>query len=197
MVWSDGRRYVDRKYGFRVAGGEDAAMLREPSAPAWSETDLLVFDRLIPSYHYLRKALVSIDFERFREIVASRYSRDQGRPAEDPVRMIKLGFLQYHDNLSDEQVVQRAKTDVAYRYFLGLSLTDKVPDSSSLCIFRGRVGVEGYRCIFQEGHCSSTTTSLGARPASAERRHPRDRRRGNPDDAGPGGPGSRQVARRG
>jgi len=125
-------------------------MLREPSAPVWSEVDLEVFERLVPTNHYLRKALESIDFERFRKIVAPRYSPDQGRPAEEPVRMVKLSFLQYHDNLSDEQVVQRAKTDVAYRYFLGLSLIDKVPHSSSLCIFRGRVGVEGYRHIFEE-----------------------------------------------
>jgi transposase len=125
-------------------------MLPEPSAPVWSEIDLEVFERLVPSDHYLWRALKSLNFERFREIAVPYYSPDQGRPAVDPVRMIKFGFLQYHDNLSDEQVVQRAKTDVAYRYFLGLSLADKVPDSSSLCIFRGRLGVEGHRHIFQD-----------------------------------------------
>lgn len=125
-------------------------MLRESSAPAWSEIDLKVFERLVPSDHYLRKALECIDFERFRATVASFYSADQGRPAEDPVRMIKLGFLQYHDNLSDVQVIRRATSDVAYRYFLGLSLEDMLPDPSSLCIFRGRLKVDGHRRIFQE-----------------------------------------------
>jgi transposase len=125
-------------------------MLREPSAPSWSEIDMEVFGHLVSSGHYLRRAAESIDFERFRAVVTPFYSPDQGRPAEDPVRMVKLGFLQYHDNLSDQQVVRRAETDVAYRYFLGLSLADEVPDSSSLCIFRGRLGVEGYRGIFQE-----------------------------------------------
>lgn len=130
--------------------GENTVMLPEPSAPSWSEIDLEVFAQLVPPGHYLRKALKSIDFERFREIVASYYSPDHGRPAEDPVRMVKLGFLQYHDRLSDAQVVGRAKTDVAYRYFLGLSLADELPDPSSLCVFRGRLGVDGYRGIFGE-----------------------------------------------
>jgi len=44
----------------------------------------------------------------------------------------------------------RAKTDVAHRYFLGLSPADELPDPSSLCVFRGRLGVEGYRGIFKE-----------------------------------------------
>lgn len=125
-------------------------MLPEPSSPSWSELDLTVFARRIPSEHYLRRALTSIDFERFREVVAPYYSPGHGRPAEDPVRMIKLGFLQYHDKLSDAQVVSRAETDVAYRYFLGLSLDDELPDPSSLCVFRGRLGVDGYRGIFEE-----------------------------------------------
>jgi len=125
-------------------------MLPEPALPSWSEIDLEVFARLIPADHYLRKVLKSIDFERFRAITAPCYSPDHGRPAEDPVRMIKLSFLQYHDRLSDAQVVGRAKTDVAYRYFLGLSLTDDLPDPSSLCVFRGRLGVDGYRGIFEE-----------------------------------------------
>ena len=125
-------------------------MLLEPSAPAWSETDVGVFECLVLPDHYVRRALESIDFERFRPILAAYYSPDQGRPAVEPVRMLKLEFLQYHDNLSDRQVIQRAQTDVAYRYFLGLSLVDELPDPSLLSIFRGRLGVEGHRCVFQE-----------------------------------------------
>jgi transposase len=125
-------------------------MLPEPSAPAWSETDLEVFGQLVPPDHYVRRALDSIDFQRFYPILARCYSAEQGRPAVDPVRMLKLGFLQYHDNLSDRQVIARAQTDVAYRYYLGLSLGDELPDHSLLSIFRGRLGVEGHRDIFQE-----------------------------------------------
>jgi transposase len=129
---------------------EDAIMLREPSVPNWSETDLVVFEQLVPPDHYVCGALESIDFERFRPILASCYSPDQGRPAEEPVRMLKLEFLQYHDNLSDQQVIRRARTDVAYRYFLGLTLKDQLPDPSLLCVFRGRLGVAKHQEIFHE-----------------------------------------------
>jgi transposase len=125
-------------------------MLPEPSAPAWSDTDLLVFESLVPPNHFARRAQESIDFEGFRPILGPYYSPDRGRPAEDPVRMLKFEFLQYHDILSDRQVIERARTDVAYRWFLGLALPDKLPDPSSLSIFRGRLGVEGHRGVFQE-----------------------------------------------
>jgi transposase len=89
-----------------------------------------------------------MDFERFRPLIAGKYSPDQGRPADDPVFMLKLEFLQYHDNLSDRQVIVRAGTDVSYRFFLGLPLKEKLPDPSTLCVFRGRLGVDGHRDIF-------------------------------------------------
>jgi transposase len=125
-------------------------MLPEPSAPAWSEIDAEVFERLVKPDHYVRRASEVMDFERFRPILAGFYSPDQGRPAEEPVRMLKLEFLQYHDLLSDRQVIDRAQTDMAYRYFLELGLEDELPHPTSLCVFRGRIGVEGHRAIFNE-----------------------------------------------
>lgn len=125
-------------------------MLREPSAPVWSEVDREVFQHLVPPDHLVRRALESIDFERFRPLLAPGYSEHLGRPAEDPVRLLKLEFLQYYHVLSDRQVIERATTDAAYRYFLGLSLRDPLPDPSSLSVFRGRLGVEGHNKIFTE-----------------------------------------------
>lgn len=123
-------------------------MLKEPSAPRWSKTDLEVFRYLVPPDHFVRRSLEAIDFEHFRPILTPFYSQGLGRPAEDPVRMLKLEFLQFHHVLSDRQVIERARTDVAYRFFLGLSLEDELPDPSSLSIFRGRLGVEGHKEIF-------------------------------------------------
>lgn len=62
--------------------------------------------------------------------------------------MIKLEMLMYRDRLSDRQVIERASTDMAYRFFLGLSLNAALPEPSSLCYFRGRLGDDGYRQIF-------------------------------------------------
>jgi transposase len=64
--------------------------------------------------------------------------------------MLKLEYLRYHDNLSDRQVIARAATDVAYREFLQLGLEAPLPDPSSLCHFRGRLGVDGFRAVFRQ-----------------------------------------------
>jgi transposase len=125
-------------------------MVGPPRASSFSEMDRQVFECLVPADHYLRRVAQRIDFERFRQVVAGSYSPDRGRPSEDVVLLVKLEFLQYHDNLSDRQVIERGKTDVAYRYFLGLALTDHLPDYSTLCYFRGRLGTEGHRALFQE-----------------------------------------------
>jgi transposase len=140
--------YRSESQSIRSAAKEGSPMLREPTSPEWSPVDQEVFDRLIPVDHYLRRALAAIDFEQLRSKVVSGYSPDLGRPAEDPILMLKLEFLQYHDNLSDRQVIERAQTDVAYRYFLGVPMKKELPHPSSLCIFRGRLGGEGHLAVF-------------------------------------------------
>jgi transposase len=143
----DGAKDLRRQRTPSVAK-EGASMLPELAPPKWSQADLEVFGCLVPPEHYLRRALKAIDFEQLRSKMAIHYSPDLGRPAEDPVFMLKLEFLQYHDNLSDRQVITRAQTDVAYRYFLDLPMKMELPDPSSLCYFRGRLGVEGHLDVF-------------------------------------------------
>ena len=123
----------------------------KPFQPAvLSETDELIFEALVFRDHYLRRAERYIDFLALRDVVAQFYNRDEGRPAEEPILMLKLEFLQYHDNLSDRQVFTQAQTNVAYRRFLGLGLHDNLPEHSTLSKFRGRIGAEGHKQVFQE-----------------------------------------------
>ena len=78
------------------------------------------------------------------------YSPDQGRPAIEPVLLLKLEFLQYHDRLSDQRVIDAAQVNVAYREFLGLGLKSPLPDPSLLSYFRGRLGAKTHREIFDD-----------------------------------------------
>jgi hypothetical protein len=64
--------------------------------------------------------------------------------------MLKLIYLGYHHNLSDRQVIARAETDLAFRYFLQIPLHWGLPDPGSLCIFRGRLGSKGFRKVFHQ-----------------------------------------------
>ena len=125
-------------------------MLISESVPPLPEFDRQVFDVVVPQNHYLRQVAAQIDFERFRPRLAEAYSARMGRPAIDPVRMLKILFLRFHYKLSDRQVMERTRTDMAFRWFLGLPLHDPVPNHTDGTYFRKRIGAERFVELFQE-----------------------------------------------
>jgi transposase len=112
--------------------------------------DKTVFDKLVPQDHYLRRVKAVIDFERFRRKVKDCYSPDMGRTAEDPVLLIKLEFLEFQYNLSDRDVIEQARVNVAFRFFLDLSLDSQLPVPSLLTQFRSRLGQGRHQALFDE-----------------------------------------------
>lgn len=113
-----------------------------------SEFDQEVFRTFVRPNHPLRRALELIAWDDFYPVLATHYSADVGQPAISPVLMLKLEYLRYQYNLSDGQVIARSGTDIAFRCFLQLRVSDPLPDPSSLCVFRGRLGREGFREVF-------------------------------------------------
>jgi transposase len=103
-----------------------------------TELDERIFAALVPQDHYLRQVAAVIDFERFRPTLEQGYSATMGRTGIDVIRMLKFAFLSYHYRLSDRQVIARTRTDAAFRWFLGLSTTDDLPDPSDASYFRQR-----------------------------------------------------------
>lgn len=120
-----------------------------PDTPL-SEFDLAVFQAVVPQDHYLRKVMTFINFETFRPRLVGSYDPDFGRPAIDPVRMLKILFLRFHYRLSDRQVMERTVTDMAFRWFLGLSVHAKIPDHTNGTHFRQRIGAESFQQVFQD-----------------------------------------------
>ena len=144
---SDGRLEFGRPTETPVM--EDVTMLPLTRPRQFSDLDQVVFETLVSPHHYLRRAAELVDFGRLAESTREHYHATLGRPGEDAALLIKLEFLQFHDGLSDREVIKRAQTDVAYRWFLGLALKDPLPDPSTLCYFRGRLGEDGHRNLFQ------------------------------------------------
>ena len=114
------------------------------------EFDQHVFEIVVPKDHYLRQVDEQIDFERFRPRLTEAYCLGMGRPAVDPVRMLKILFLRFHYKLSDRQVMKRAETDLAFRRFLGLRLNEPVPNHTDGTYFRKRIGEERFKQVFQD-----------------------------------------------
>src|SRR5215210_2622398 len=66
----------------------------------------------------------------------------QGRPAEAPWRLALVTVLQFADGLSDRRAADAVRDRLAWKYLLGLELTDTGFDFSVLSDFRARL-VEG------------------------------------------------------
>src|SRR5437899_2332938 len=125
-------------------------MLKETYFTAPTELDELIFAKLVPADHYLRQVKAVVDFNSVRQLVAKCYSPDQGRGAEDPVLLFKLCFLQFHYNLSDRDMLKAAQVNIAFRFFLNLSLESELPSNGLLSQFRTRLGVERFEAIFAD-----------------------------------------------
>ena len=113
-------------------------MLKKPSAQQ-TELEMVTLESLVPLDHLLRKIDAVIDFSFIHDRVAGLYCPDNGRPALDPVLMFKALFVGYLFGVrSERQLVREIEVNVAYRWFLGLRLTDPVFDASTLSQNRRR-----------------------------------------------------------
>jgi IS5 family transposase len=123
----------------------------KPKSPQESFYGSYLYDRIVPIDHLLRKINQVVDFSFARQILNDRYNPDIGRPAEDPEFMLRLCLLQYIYGDSDRQVVENARLNLAYKYFLGLAVDAEVPDYTSISYFRiQRLGEEKFQLVLEQ-----------------------------------------------
>lgn len=53
-------------------------------------------DDMVPHNHLLRIIDKASDWNFIYDLVIEKYSQNNGRPSMDPVRLIKIPFIQYH-----------------------------------------------------------------------------------------------------
>ncbi|WP_035509833.1 IS1182 family transposase [Halobacillus karajensis] len=98
-----------------------------------NELEMVTIEELVPEDHLLRKIDQYIDFSFIPEKVRPFYSENNGRPSLDPLVLFKMMFIGYIYGIRSERELERQiQTNVAYRWFLGLNLTDKVPHHSTI-----------------------------------------------------------------
>jgi transposase len=113
-------------------------MLKKP-LPQQTELEMVTLEGLVPKDHLLRKIDAVIDFSFIHDRVAGLYCPDNGRPPLDPTLMFKALFVGYLFGIrSERQLVREIEVNVAYRWFLGLQLTEPVFDASTLSQNRRR-----------------------------------------------------------
>ena len=95
-------------------------------------------ESMIPGNHLLRKIDKLVDFSFIYE-KASGYYAKKGRPSIDPVLLVKMLLIGYLYGIkSERRLEQEVHLNIAYRWFCGLKLTDRVPDHSTFSQNRRR-----------------------------------------------------------
>ena len=89
---------------------------------------ILDIEEMIPENHLLRKINQLVSFDFIYDIAAPYYP-DNGRPSVDPVSMFKMLLVGYLYGIkSERRLVQEVQLNIAYRWFCGFELGEKIPD---------------------------------------------------------------------
>lgn len=97
-----------------------------------NELQIVNMDDLVPRDHLLRIIDKAIDWKFIYDLVEDKYCLDNGRPSIDPVVLIKITLIQYLYGIkSMRQTIKDIEVNIAYRWFLRLSLYDDVPHFST------------------------------------------------------------------
>jgi transposase len=110
--------------------------------------DSYVYENLLPESHILLDIKEKVDFSFVEEELKDLYDAANGRPSYPPKVLFKMLFLEFYYNLSDVEVVRQCQVNILYRYFIGLSIHDPIPDDSTLVVFRARCGKERFERSF-------------------------------------------------
>ncbi|MCM3677198.1 IS1182 family transposase [Peribacillus simplex] len=95
-----------------------------------SKMEFIDLNDFVPTNHILRLILERIDFSFIYVKMESFYSK-LGRKSLDPVLLFKMLLIGYLFNIdSERELEQEVHLNLAYRWFLGLDLTDRIPDHS-------------------------------------------------------------------
>ena len=128
-------------------------MMTKGNGAKRDQVEIISLDELVPAEHIVRKIEAAIDWSFIYGMVAESYCEHNGRPSLDPVILIKLPILQYMFGIrSMRQTIREIDVNVAYRWFLGLGLHDKVPHFSTFGknYVRRFEGTDLFEKIFQQ-----------------------------------------------
>ena len=96
-----------------------------------------LYDIVIKPDNFWKQLNDMVDFSFVYEELKDKYSSTMGRTSEDVIRMFKYLLLKCYFKLSDRGLIERTKTDLLFKYFLGYDPEEtKLINPSLLTIFR-------------------------------------------------------------
>ena len=114
-------------------------MLRDRKTQQQGEYELVLLEELVPQDHFLRKVDAAVDFSFIHDMCKDLYCLDNGRPAIEPELLFKMLLLGYLYGIKSEiKLAQAVNENIAFKWFLGLKLTEKGPDHATISANRVR-----------------------------------------------------------
>ncbi len=121
-------------------------------------------EAVVPDDHQVRAIASVLGLSRVRAELAPYYSHT-GRPSIDPELMIRMLILGYVFAIRSERALCReVQVNLAYRWFCGLGIEDKIPDHSAFTRARN----ERFAITMSFGWFSSEWCQVASRRASLE-----------------------------
>ncbi len=115
------------------------------------QIEMVSTEELVPGDHLLRKIEAAVDFSYILELVSGYYDAETGRPSVHPVVLFKMVLLQHLYGIKSLRgTLREADMNMAYRWFLGYGLTEKLPHFATVSYaFCERYGSEVSEAVFQ------------------------------------------------
>ncbi|MBN2257591.1 MAG: transposase [Anaerolineaceae bacterium] len=107
-------------------------------------------ETLVPEDHHLRRLDRVLDLRFVHEAVRDRYCQDNGRPSVDPEVIFRLFLLQALEGIPHvRDLMRQVQVNLAYRWFIGYRMDEKLPDHSTLSRALDRLGDEVFDELFK------------------------------------------------
>lgn len=107
-------------------------------------------EQLVPADHPVRRLDQVLDLGFVHASVRDKYCQDNGRPSIDPEVVIRLFLIQALNGISSvRQLMREVQVNLAYRWFIGYRVEEKLPDHSTLSRALDRIGDEVFDDMFQ------------------------------------------------
>ena len=119
-------------------------------------------EEVVPEDHLVRAIAAVLDLSWVYGELAPYYSR-LGRPSLDPALMIRMLIVGYVFAIRSERALCRdVRVNLAYRWFCGLSLEDKIPDHSAFSRARNERFRDSdiFRRVFERVVCACMAAGL-------------------------------------
>ena len=100
----------------------------ERTADARKDVKIVCLEDLVPGDHLLRKIEKAVNFDEVYPMVEQYYCEDNGRPAVDPVVLVKIVLIQHLFGIGSlRQTLKEITVNLAYRWFLGFGIDTPTP----------------------------------------------------------------------